>query len=777
MLEYPCQRRSVRLFLLAFLWIAANGSVRADELENPSGIVFPNFPNIVGGNTASDGEFPFLVRLYINIGGSSYLCGGALLSDTWVITAAHCLDGAPAAGVSVRAGSNQKSSGGEIIGANQLFIHPDYDTSTFDNDIALIELSSAVSAPKTDTINRLTTNESSALPEGSTVWVAGWGTTASGGSTSENLLKVSVNVSYPTSCSSNSGYSTTDITDNMLCASIPGGGQDACQGDSGGPLFRYDNNDLWLAGIVSWGIGCALSSYPGVYTRVANYDSWINQTMSSGGGSGGGDGDGASACVIDATSARTGTQIQVNLNSGCTAEAETTFDAAAEYWADFLYSTVKIEIDADFAPMFCTASGGVLGGAGPTTYAAGPELPKDNTYYSIAQANAILGADAYSEGAEISMSFNSSIGSVGCLENYAWYFDDGSAPSTPSGTIDLYGTILHEIGHGLGFLSLLDQDGSQAAAGYSDVYTDWLFSETMGSLINLSDTQRQSALISETELTWSGSAVDGLAATLSQGSTSGNVRMYAPNPYEPGSSVSHFDTSLSPNDLMEPYKTSRESTLDRMTRNLFRDIGWQTIPDVPGIASVNSGPTYLDVAITAPYQLGNTLLLNYTATCGSQSVTGSASTLRVSGLSSETSYSCSVTATTAVGESDASAVTQATTAPSQPPGQATLINLETFADEVIMQIALSSGASISVDQYVARCTAPDGTVVEGTAVGSSGGNGTVTVSGLQEGVNYSCEVYAENGAGPGGAVTAAVTVDGILPGLPIWLLYQATQTP
>jgi hypothetical protein len=128
-----------------------------------------------------------------------------------------------------------------------------------------------------------------------------------------------------------------------------------------------------------------------------------------------------------------------------------------------------------------------------------------------------------------------------------------------------------------------------------------------------------------------------------------------------------------------------------------------------------------------------------------------------------------------VGESDASPVTQATTTPALPPGQATITSVDTYADEATFQIAITASASTSnsVDDYWVECTAPDGTVVTGTSTTSS-----VTVSGLEEGVSYSCEVYAENMLGPGGsATTGNVIVDGILPGLPIWLLYQATQSP
>ena len=780
-----------RLLAAVLIWAVFGNVAWADEPKDPNGIVFPNFPSIVGGNTAADGEFPFLVRLYITIDDATYLCGGSLLSDTWVITAAHCLVGATASGVSIRAGSNQKSSGGEVISASQIFTHPDYDNYSLDNDLALIELSAAVSAPKTGTINRLTTNESSAMPEGSTVWVAGWGTTASGGSSSENLLKVSVDVSYRDACAANSDYPDSELTHNMLCAGVPGGGQDACQGDSGGPLIRYSGNETWLAGIVSWGQGCALADYPGVYTRVANYDSWINQMMDSGSSNTGENPDSGGSttpgtgdtCTVDVTSSRTGTQIRVNVLSGCSTDLSTSYEAAATFWADFLDSAVRIEIDASFEPLFCTSSSAVLGSAGPTAI-AGPDnqLPDPQAIYSIAHANALVNEDLDQTQADVSMRFNSDIGQPNCVESAQWYFDDGSSPTTPANTIDFYGTILHEMGHGLGFLSLMypddpeDPDGDPPPLPYvdwvNDVYSQKLDNLNFAALSSLSPEQRFDALTDPDNLVWTGAGVGGLAGNLSAGTTNGFVRMYAPDPYQTGSSVSHFDTSLEPNDLMEPFKTARNVTDYQMTKNLFRDIGWKTIPDAPGITSVNAGSNYVDVGLQAPYHLGNTLLLNYTATCGDQSATGVGPTLRVSGLAPETGYSCSATVTTAVGESDASANVSVSTL-SNLPGQATITNTDTYADEATFLISVSTGSTISIEQYVVDCTSPDGAVISGHSTTAS-----VTVAGLDEAVEYNCAAYAESSGGPGPtSATTTVSVDGVLPGLPIWLLYQATQNP
>jgi len=234
-------------------------------------------PRIVGGELASDGEFPFLVTVLP----SGNLCGGSIISDRWVVTAAHCLEGLTASDVSIRAGSNQLFSGYTTYQAENIYLHPAYDNWTFDNDIALIQVSTAITAAKTASIDFLRgSNESSLLSDFDEVVVAGWGTTSSGGTTSSNLLKVSVDVQFPSTCRANTDYDPSEITDNMICAGVMGGGKDSCQGDSGGPLVRYDGTgNPWLTGIVSWGYGCADAGYPGVYTRVANYADWITEKL------------------------------------------------------------------------------------------------------------------------------------------------------------------------------------------------------------------------------------------------------------------------------------------------------------------------------------------------------------------------------------------------------------------------------------------------------------------------------------------------------------------
>ena len=332
-------------------------------------------------------------------------------------------------------------------------------------------------------------------------------------------------------------------------------------------------------------------------------------------------------CFIDQTSTRTGTQITIDLQSGCSSqEVETAFGAAALYWADFLFSPVPITVEANFQRLTCTANSAVLGSAGPTNALRGfTGAPDSSVFYPIALANSFVGEDTDPFISDITMRYNSDLGTTGCLESKSWFFDDGTSTNVPSNRIDLYGTIQHELGHGLGFLSYYTAAGNFATddpavtafLGYTDSYSQYLFSESQGqSIDSLSAANRQSTFISNGGMTWSGTAVDNLAGTLSAGTNNGNVRMYAPNPYQGGSSVSHFDTAVEPGELMEPEKLPRDQTNFTLTRNLFRDIGWKTLPDPPSIAPTGVTSDSVTVSVTTPSQTGGSAILNYTVTCG-----------------------------------------------------------------------------------------------------------------------------------------------------------------
>lgn len=239
---------------------------------------------IVGGTAAQLGSWPWQVRLNITTAQGSFLCGGTLVSDQWVLTAAHCIDNAGVtvspSSVTVRAGSLQKDSGGVVLGVSSIVKHHAYEPSTYDNDIALLRLSGAM--PLSSTVNvvaPLSGSQESQLASTNTLaTVTGWGTTSPGGSTSSMLMQVQVPLLTSSDCAAQSAYGSTNISSNMICAGYPAGGKDSCQGDSGGPLVVSNGSGGHvLAGIVSWGNSCAQPNYPGVYTRVANYQPWIQK--------------------------------------------------------------------------------------------------------------------------------------------------------------------------------------------------------------------------------------------------------------------------------------------------------------------------------------------------------------------------------------------------------------------------------------------------------------------------------------------------------------------
>jgi hypothetical protein len=298
-------------------------------------------------------------------------------------------------------------------------------------------------------------------------------------------------------------------------------------------------------------------------------------------------------------------------NSGTTRGQQrlNVFQAAANIWGAQLTSNVVIRVRAQFRSLApCTPSGGVLGGAGPVNFAFDfPNTPRPGVLYPIALANSLAGSDLDPGGDDIEAEFNSDV-DLGCLGGGTrfWY---GTTTPAPSGQfVNLLPTVLHEIGHGLGFLSLVcDAPGGCGAGnpqgsmlgGFNDAWNFHLAGSANPSRkwSVMSDAERAALLTSEpsapSKLVWTGTNVTA-ALTNGNGVTNGFLRMYAPNPVEPGSSISHFTTAASPNLLMEPNITSTVFAGTDLTVPLFRDIGWAA----SGGAAPNQAPT-----INAPGQI------------------------------------------------------------------------------------------------------------------------------------------------------------------------------
>ena len=289
---------------------------------------------VIGGQLAADGAWPWQVALLMNgapVGPDGQFCGGSLLLDTWVLTAAHCVHMADDAGnwadlepakISVLVGTNTIAPGkGDLVGVAGIYRHPDYVGTAFDHDIALIKLTRAPQVPYA-TIQVPDAQFGDMLDQpGVVTVVTGWGLTE-GGEHPEAMHQTEIQMMDRNQCNQamlearaeaavdgfgyavgvlslkeEDAYALWDelvarapapMSQNMLCSGTFEGGRTACSGDSGGPLVVPLEDGTYIqAGVVSWGLsaadgkGCEETALFSAYTRVSNFLPWLEATINA----------------------------------------------------------------------------------------------------------------------------------------------------------------------------------------------------------------------------------------------------------------------------------------------------------------------------------------------------------------------------------------------------------------------------------------------------------------------------------------------------------------
>ena len=268
-------KKSVFLITALLVFLSFTQNITAND----------NTPQVVGGHEAEPGAWPWMAALVLAPVENAYdghFCGGTLIAPEWVLTAGHCVENLAAHHIDIVLGRhNLNSEEGERIPVIEKLVHPNYDPSTLDSDLALLRLERAASQQPvilvdTPQINALTNTDILIMTT-----VTGWGNTSTDNSAyPETLQEVELPLVDRDICNAEEAYNGS-VTINMICAGYQQGGEDSCKGDSGGPLMIFEeSNSIWIqAGVVSWGEGCAEPNHYGVYTHLSNFHEWIQEKI------------------------------------------------------------------------------------------------------------------------------------------------------------------------------------------------------------------------------------------------------------------------------------------------------------------------------------------------------------------------------------------------------------------------------------------------------------------------------------------------------------------
>jgi len=245
---------------------------------------FEEDDRIVGGNAVESGRWPWLAIIGKYMG--TPFCGGTVIADRWIITAAHCFDDMEVpCQYTVRVGATQWLTDPEGLGQDSeveaIYRHPGYVDDTHENDIALLKLKDKLWLDSDTNSNAICLPDTgrSALP-GTMLRAAGWGLQGEGKPSTVSMEAREVSLPLIGYDGKQCGeYPDSSILKGMLCAGYTQGGKDTCQGDSGGPLIFKKDGKWHQLGVTSFGAGCAQKNFPGVYTDVGQYRDWIASCM------------------------------------------------------------------------------------------------------------------------------------------------------------------------------------------------------------------------------------------------------------------------------------------------------------------------------------------------------------------------------------------------------------------------------------------------------------------------------------------------------------------
>lgn len=237
---------------------------------------------VVNGWPAQKNEWPWIAQLRQN---GKQFCGGSLIDDRHILTAAHCvahMSPQQVASLTIVLGDHAIREHGETqtfeSKASRVVRHKEFSQQTLHKDVAMVTLANPVPSSYSKTIRPVCLASGSDQYTGRKGTVVGWGSLYENGPQPNELMELTMEIWDQQKCSTTYGAQAPGgIMPHMLCAGQKG--QDSCSGDSGGPMVVGNGNTWEQVGVVSWGIGCGKAHFPGVYTRVTAMRSWIQKVQ------------------------------------------------------------------------------------------------------------------------------------------------------------------------------------------------------------------------------------------------------------------------------------------------------------------------------------------------------------------------------------------------------------------------------------------------------------------------------------------------------------------